>query len=103
MKIDLAARRLEREQATARQHETITTIVDACDDRASVAGEFVAEFVDDLAGELVKCDDARAVVLECLFTQVLLRAAFRAAADLGDEQVAFDDRRAADAEEILDD
>ena len=103
MEVNLAALRFERQQTAAREDETIAPIVDRRQDRARVAREFVADLIDDLAGQLVERDDAGAVGLERLIEEIARVAAGRTAADLCDQQVAFNDGRAADAEEILDD
>src|SRR5262249_18708586 len=64
-----------------------------------VARQLVGDLVADLAGVLVEGDDAAAVALD--LTERDLVALGRAAADLGDEQVALDHRRAADPAEVL--
>src|SRR5262245_46338160 len=69
--------------------------------RAGVTGQFVGDAVADLARALVERHHAAAVALEA--GEVVRVAPLGAAADLHDQQVVLDDRRAADAEEVLHD
>src|SRR6185295_9118387 len=99
LEVDLAGRRLEADQAAAAEDEAPATVADGRDHRAGVARQLVGDIVLDLAAPLVDRDDAAAVALHLV--RLDPRAVRRAAADLDDQQLAFDDRRAADAEEIL--
>src|SRR5262249_34359424 len=65
-----------------------------------VTRQLVGDAVAYLAGELVEGDEAAAVSLE---VHRDFRTPARTAADVDQEQVAFNDRRAADAEEVLHD
>jgi len=74
--------------------------VDGRNDRAGIARQLVADAVANLAGHLVESDDAAAIAHH--FAAVDLGRSRRAAADRHDQQLVLDDRRGADAEEVLD-
>src|SRR5262245_55231202 len=101
MKVDFAGGGVEAEEAAASEEEAPAPAVYGCQHRSGVAGQLIAQLVLDLAGPFVEGDDGAAVALGS--HEISGIAAFWAAADLANQQVAFDDGRAADAEEILDD
>src|SRR5262249_22598600 len=93
--------RLHRQQPAARKEQAQAALADGDDDRRGVAGEFVADLVLDLARVLVERHQGGAVAADVLDGFVAVPR--RAATDLYQEQVALDERRAADAEEVLHD
>src|SRR5262249_54191000 len=67
-----------------------------------VAGQLVAQLVAHLAGEFVERHHARPIAMDTVqLTARHVLVLTRAAADLGDQQVPLDHRRAADSEEVL--
>src|SRR5262249_24583250 len=101
VKVHLAGGRFDGQQAAAGEDEAPAPFADRGRDRRGEAGQLVADLVLDLAGVLVEGDQPGAVAFEVLEGDGV--AALGAAADLHQQQVALDDRRAAAAEEVLDD
>src|SRR5207247_2527381 len=88
-------------QSAAREQEAPAPLADRGQHRRGVTGQLVGGFVLHLAGVLVERDQSGAVALEFLEGDVL--AVLWAAAHLNQQQVALDNRCAADAEKVLDD
>src|SRR5262249_12132789 len=86
-------------QPAAGEDEPPAAVPDGRDDRARVAGQLVAHLIPDLAGLLVEGDDAAPRPLH--FPGLDAGAAGRASADRDDQELAFHDRRAPHAEEVL--
>src|SRR5437868_2039014 len=102
MKVNFAASRLKREKAAARQDKAPAPAVNRCQHRAGVAGEVLADLVFDLAVGLVEGDDRAAGAFEIGdIRKRPQRRAFGIAADLDNQEVPLDARRAADPKEIL--
>ena len=97
----LAAGGVERDQSSTREVEAPSSTSDGRQGRSGVAGQLVAEGVADLARALVEGHDPGAVAGD--LAGVDLRCPRRTAADRHDQQIPLDDRRAARAEEVLDD
>src|SRR5262249_13708242 len=92
---------IDRNEPAAGKHEAQPLLADRRQHGTGVASQLAGDAPLFLAGALVEGDDAGAVALDP--GEVDLVAAGRAAADLHDQQIALDDGRAADAEEILHD
>src|SRR5262249_29160208 len=92
---------IDSEEPGAGEQEAPAFPVYCGQDRAGVAGQVLACLVANFSGYLVEGHQSRLVWLESAKRDLV--AAGRAAADHDEEQVAFHDGRAADAEEILDD
>src|SRR5579883_327303 len=102
VKFDLARRRLQSHQTATREHEAPAAAVNRRQHRAGVAGCLVGDVITDLAGVFIESHDAAVVTLgpiSCRPRAIIVRTA----ADLGDEQIAFDNWRGTDAEKILPD
>src|SRR5581483_1328201 len=98
---DVSCGRLEPDEPVPRPVQPEPPAADLGNGRAGIAGQFVGGAVPLLAGALVEHNDAAAVALQV--AEVVRLRAGRAAADRDDQQVPFDERRPADAEEVLDD
>src|SRR5439155_23003840 len=104
VEVDLAGRGLEGEQAAAAKGKAPAAIADRGELQRGVAGQLLADLVFDFTAELIKSDDARAVRLDAVELAGGEFVRFRrTAANHHDQEVAFDDRSAANAEEILND
>src|SRR5262249_25806594 len=101
MEIDFAVGWIHADQPAACEDETPAPAVDGGQNGPRVTRQFVGDLVFDFAGEFVEGDDAAAVSF--LLERRKSAAARRTAANLHDQQIAFDHRCAADAEEVLDD
>src|SRR3954468_10061378 len=104
MEIDLSSRGLESKKAAAAKGKAPAPIADRSELERGITGQLVADLVSDFAGELVEGDDPGAIRLNAIELpgSDLVRIG-RAPTNHDDQQIAFDDRRAADAEEILND
>src|SRR5262249_49468943 len=101
VEINFSGLRLEGDQSAAGEDKAPAPALDGRQHRARVAGQLIGDLVFHLAGHLVEGDDAAAVALQ--LGEIAGVAPFRTAAHLHDEQVSLDDRRTADAKEILND
>src|SRR5687768_17278882 len=99
MKPKLAAGRLEPDQSTTGKDKAPPTHIDGSYDGARVAGQLVGQPILFLAGPFVEGHDSRTVAGHA--PRIHRWASGRTAADEHDQVLSLDDRRAADAKEIL--
>ena len=95
---------VDRQQAVAGEHEDDVAAGDFGGNRTGIAGEVVAGLPADCAGRFVERDDGGTVGVDLAVGRVNIgRAAGRAAADVDEQQVVPNERRAADAEKVFHD